>query len=111
MTIGYEWRGEFTGAEANVLHGECFGHPVLTDAEWDWRGQVEGHSLGWVCARDGEELVGFLNVAWDGVVHAFVLDTMVATRARRRGVETWLVEIGVGPGQGGRVRVAARRLR
>jgi hypothetical protein len=78
MAIRYEWRGEFTSTEANVLHAECFGHPELTDAEWDWRGQVEGHSLGWVCARDGEVLVGFVNVAWDGVVHAFVLDTMVA---------------------------------
>jgi hypothetical protein len=53
MAITYEWRGRFTGAEANALHAECFGHPVLGDDEWDWRGQVEGHSLGWVCARDG----------------------------------------------------------
>ena len=95
MTITYEWRGEFTSAEANRLHAECFGHAVLSDQEWDWRGQVEGHSLGWVCARDGGELVGFVNVAWDGVVHAFVLDTMVATRARRRGVGTRLVEVAV----------------
>jgi len=86
---------EFTSAEANALHAECFGHRVLGDDEWDWRGQVEGHSLGWVCARDGDGLVGFVNVAWDGVVHAFVLDTMVATRARRRGVGTRLVEVAV----------------
>ena len=95
MAIEYEWRGELTSAEANVLHAECFGHRVLTDAEWDWRGQVEGHSLGWVCARDGAELVGFVNVAWDGVVHAFVLDTMVAVKARRDGVGTRLVEVAV----------------
>jgi GNAT superfamily N-acetyltransferase len=36
-----------------------------------------------------------VNVAWDGVVHAFVLDTMVATRARRHGIGTRLVEIAV----------------
>jgi hypothetical protein len=78
MPVSYEWRGEFTSA----LHAECSGHPVLGDDEWDWRGQVKRHSLGWVCARDGAELVGFVNVAWDGVVHAFVLDTMVAARAR-----------------------------
>ena len=48
MAISYEWRGEFTSA----LHVECFGHPVLDD-DWDWRGQVEGHSPGWVCARGG----------------------------------------------------------
>jgi GNAT superfamily N-acetyltransferase len=34
-------------------------------------------------------------VAWDGVVHAFVLDTMVAARARRRGVGSRLVEVAV----------------
>jgi hypothetical protein len=66
MTIAYEWRGEFASAEANVLHAECFGHPVLADDQWDWRGQVERHSLGWVCARNGDELVGFVDVAWDG---------------------------------------------
>jgi hypothetical protein len=61
---------------------------VLED---DWSAQVERHSLGWVCARDGDELVGFVNVAWDGGVHAFVLDTMVAARSGRQGVGTELV--------------------
>ena len=96
MAITYEWRGAFASAEANVLHAECFDHEVLPDAEWDWRRQVEEHSLGWVCAREGAELVGFVNVAWDGVVHAFVLDTMVTGRARRHGVGTRLVEVAVG---------------
>ena len=62
MAISYEWRGEFTSAEANALHADSFGHRVLADDEWDWRGQV---------------------------------DTMVATRARRRGVGTRLVEVAV----------------
>ena len=93
MAISHEWRGAFTSAEANRLHAECFGHAVLSDQEWDWRGQVEGHSLGWVCARDGDELVGFVNVAWDGVVHAFILDTMVTGRVRRHGVGTGPVEV------------------
>ena len=39
MAITYEWRGEFTSAEANLLHAECFGHRVQGDEEWDWRGQ------------------------------------------------------------------------
>jgi hypothetical protein len=46
MTVSYEWRGGFTSAEANALHAECFGHPVLGDDEWDWRGQVEDHLRG-----------------------------------------------------------------
>jgi GNAT superfamily N-acetyltransferase len=95
MAIRYEWRGDFTSAEANALHGECFDHAVLGDDEWDWRRQVEGHSLGWVCAREGDELVGFVNVAWDGVVHAFVLDTMVTGGVRRHGVGTRLVGVAV----------------
>jgi GNAT superfamily N-acetyltransferase len=48
-----------------------------------------------VCARDGDALVGFVNVAWDGAVHAFVLDTMVTSAARRRGVGTQLVAVAV----------------
>jgi GNAT superfamily N-acetyltransferase len=95
MAIRYEWRGDFASAEANALHAECFDHPVLPDHEWDWKAQVDRHSLGWVCARNGDELVGFVNVAWDGTVHAFLLDTMVATRARRSGVGTRLVELAV----------------
>jgi hypothetical protein len=97
MAISYEWRGQFDSAEANRLHAECFDHPVLADEEWDWRAQVERHSLGWVCAREGDGggLVGFVNVAWDGEVHAFVLDTMVAIAARHRGVGTELVAVAV----------------
>jgi GNAT superfamily N-acetyltransferase len=88
--IACEWRGSFTNAELNALHAEGFGHPPLAD---DWRGQLERHSLGWVCARDGARLVGFVNVAWDGACHAFVLDTLVARRAQRRGVGTSLVAL------------------
>ena len=95
MTITYQWRGTFASAEVNALHAECFDHPVLEDDDWDWKGQVERHSLGWVCARDGSGLVGFVNVAWDGLVHAFVLDTMVASTAWRHGVGTRLVEVAV----------------
>lgn len=89
MTTTYEWRGTFTNAELNPLHAEAFAHRLLPDD--DWVGQVERHSLGWVTARDGGDLVGFVNVPWDGGVHAFVLDTMVAASARHRGVGVDLV--------------------
>jgi GNAT superfamily N-acetyltransferase len=92
MAITYEWRGDFDNLEVNALHAEAFGHRVLDD---DWKGQVERHSLGWVCARAEDDLVGFVNVAWDGGVHAFVLDTMVAARAGRRGIGTELVAVAV----------------
>jgi hypothetical protein len=73
--ISYQWRGAFTSAEAEVLHAEGFGH---VPGDNDWKAQVERHSLGWVCARRGAELAGFVSVAWDGGVHAFILDTLVA---------------------------------
>jgi GNAT superfamily N-acetyltransferase len=92
MEITYEWRGAFNNHEVNVLHAEAFKHRVLED---DWEGQVDEHSLGWVCARQGDELVGFVNVPWDGAIHAFIIDTMVASKAGRRGIGTRLVEVAV----------------
>jgi len=87
--LQFEWRGEFSNEELNPLHAEGFGHPILGI---DWRGQVRAHSLGWVTAREGGELLGFVNVAWDGGVHAFLLDTMVARAYRRRGLAMRLVK-------------------
>ncbi|GHE41486.1 N-acetyltransferase [Streptomyces longispororuber] len=88
MTIRYTWRGDFDNEDVNALHAEGFGHPVL---DIDWLAQVRRHSLGWVCAHRDGALVGFVNVAWDGGVHAFVLDTVVAAAHRRRGVGAGLV--------------------
>ena len=92
VTITYEWRGEFENASVNVLHAEGFDHRCL---DIDWYTQVHRHSLGWVCARESGTLVGFVNVAWDGGVHAFILDTVVAERARHRGTGTGLISTAV----------------
>jgi len=51
------------------------------------------HSLCWVSAHVGERLVGFVNVAWDGGVHAFLLDTLVHPEFRRRGIGVSLVRV------------------
>lgn len=88
MTTGYEWRGDFDSAEVQALHAEAFGHG---GPETDWYARVRRHSLGWVCARKGGVLVGFVNVAWDGGVHAFILDTVVARELRGAGIGTGLV--------------------
>lgn len=90
MAITLEWRGGFANVEVNVLHAAGFDHAGL---EHDWWMQVSRHSLGWVCARDDGVLVGFVNVAWDGASHAFVLDTVVTSGVRRRGVGTALVAV------------------
>jgi GNAT superfamily N-acetyltransferase len=86
--IDYEWRGAFDDAEVSALHAEGFDHEPSID---DWSGQVSRHSLGWVCARNGDQLIGFVNVVWDGDVHAFILDTLVTASARRQGVGAALV--------------------
>ncbi|HEY6478394.1 MAG TPA: GNAT family N-acetyltransferase, partial [Streptosporangiaceae bacterium] len=61
------------------------------ESEWNWAELVHRHSLGWVVARDGADLVGFVNVLWDGLVHAWLQDVMVAAKARGQGIGTALV--------------------
>ncbi len=90
MGVAYAWRGAFTDPDLNALHAEGFVHPAQ---DVGWKGRVERHSLGWVCAYAGRRLVGFVNVAWDGGVHAFVVDTLVAADARRQGIGTGLIEV------------------
>ncbi len=86
------WRGDFENGEVNALHATCFEHRLFED---DWRAQVDRFSLGWVTARIGPELVGFVNVAWDGGVHAFILDTMVLPEHRRKGIAKAIVEAAI----------------
>ncbi len=91
MTIELAWRGAFTNREVNALHAEAFGGRVYEESEWDWVALTGRHSLGWVVARDGSNLVGFVNVLWDGLVHAWLQDTMVAVHARGGGIGTALI--------------------
>ncbi|NGN66556.1 GNAT family N-acetyltransferase [Streptomyces sp. A7024] len=90
MTPTFTWRGDLTSAEVEALHAEGFDHAPLRGA--DWEGRLRRHSLGWVCARSADgSLTGFVNVAWDGGAHAFILDTVVAKAAHRRGVGVELI--------------------
>ncbi|CAN5699671.1 GNAT family N-acetyltransferase [soil metagenome] len=92
MDVTLSWHGSFADAEVNRLHAEAFGTRVYADEEWPWRRLVEAHSLGWCIARSGEELVGFVNVLWDGLVHAWIQDVMVAASARGQQIGTRLVQ-------------------
>ena len=95
MTITYTWRGRVENGEMNRLHAEAFDTQLYSGDEWNWVELLERHSLGWVVAREGNALVGFVNVPWDGLVHAWLQDTMVASDARHRGVGTELVKVAV----------------
>ncbi|ACQ81995.1 GCN5-related protein N-acetyltransferase [Beutenbergia cavernae DSM 12333] len=86
----YVWRGAVDDRALGELHAEAFEHAYV---DIGWSAQLKGHSLGWVTAHDDghDDPVGFVNVAWDGGVHAFVLDTMVARAVRGRGIGRGLV--------------------
>jgi GNAT superfamily N-acetyltransferase len=59
-------------------------------------GSVLRRSLGYVACWAGEELVGFVNVAWDGDKHAFILDTTVRRSRQHAGVGSELVRRAAG---------------
>jgi GNAT superfamily N-acetyltransferase len=85
--VEYRWRGEIADEELVALtesHG-CNSAP-------GWWDQIRSYSLGWVTARTADgAAVGFVNVAWDGCDHAFLLDTKVRPDHQRRGIGTELV--------------------
>ncbi|HJS71916.1 MAG TPA: GNAT family N-acetyltransferase [Acidimicrobiia bacterium] len=91
--IDYQWKGRFGNEEVNQLHAEAFQHRVFSAEEWDWVSLCEDHSMGWVTARDHQELLGFVNVLWDGLVHAWVQDVMVSPLARRQGIGVGLLDV------------------
>jgi ribosomal protein S18 acetylase RimI-like enzyme len=77
-----------------LLSGQALGElldPDLHEAERDDYSEILARSLIWICAYDGEKLVGYCNVAWDGGVHAFLLDPTVRKEYRHRGIGTKLV--------------------
>ena len=91
--VVFSWRGPFANLEINELHAEAFETRVFDESEWNWRELTERHSLGWVTAREDDRLIGFANVLWDGIVHAWLQDVMVASSTRRRGIGVMLVAI------------------
>jgi GNAT superfamily N-acetyltransferase len=89
--VSYAWQGSLASMELAELVASTGGRP-----ETDWWDRIRLHSLGWVTARtDAGTLVGFVNVAWDGDRHAFMLDTMTHRAYQRRGIATKLVEVAV----------------
>lgn len=87
----YEWRGAFSNHEIHALHAKAFETRLFDESEWDWVDQCHRYSLGWVVARHDGRFVGFANVLWDGLVHAFIEDVMVDATMRHRGVGVRIV--------------------
>ncbi len=92
MTVVLQWRGPFDNGEINALHAEAFETRVFDESEWNWVELTAEHSLGWVTARSDEgTLLGFVNVLWDGFIHAWIQDLMVLQSARHRGLGVRLI--------------------
>lgn len=89
--ITYAWRDPFTNREIHRLHAAAFETRLFDESEWDWVDQTNRYSLGWVVARDEGRFIGFVNVLWDGLVHAFIEDVMVDADYRHHGVGAALV--------------------
>lgn len=94
-SIEYRLKPILTNVEMNALFSH--GSPERGWPEWqktpdtsDWE-PVLAQSLTWVCAYASAELVGFVNVAWDGREHAFLLDARVHPGFRRQGIGKELV--------------------
>ncbi|MFC4338107.1 GNAT family N-acetyltransferase [Salininema proteolyticum] len=95
------------GVRAEVPSFEFAVSPPLSDEELNelftasWPGHsgtasfqpVLSRSLLWIAAVSGTELAAFVNVAWDGGVHAFLLDTTVRPAFRRTGLGTRVVRL------------------
>jgi GNAT superfamily N-acetyltransferase len=67
---------------------------------WDGEGKADydrvlERAFTWITARHDDALVGFVNVAWDGGAHFFLLDTTVAPDLRQRGIGTALVRAAI----------------
>lgn len=80
------WRGPLTDEEMVELVASHGGEPVP-----GWWDRIRPHSLGWVTARAGGALLGFVNVAWDGGDHAFLLDTKTRGDRQHEGIGALVV--------------------
>jgi GNAT superfamily N-acetyltransferase len=88
VTVELRARPTVDDTELSALHAAAFrGTPQLQP----WAERLARHSLTWVGAYDDARLVGFANVAWDGGVHAFLLDVVVEPQRQGEGIGASLV--------------------
>ena len=79
--ITYQVSPHMTNDELNALFAAAWEGHTPTDFI-----SILSRSLAFVCAYHSTRLIGFVNLAWDGGIHAFVLDTTVHSDYRRRGI-------------------------
>jgi GNAT superfamily N-acetyltransferase len=89
MTVALRVRFSVDDDVLSRLHALAFGATAMAVGSWAQR--MARHSLTWVGAFEDEDLVGFVNVCWDGGAHAVLLDTAVHPDHQRRGIGRALV--------------------
>ena len=87
-TISYRISPAVTNDALNTLFAASWPDNVWNDFE-----PVLSRSLAYVCAYQQDRPIGFVNVAWDGGIHAFLLDTTVHPDLRRHGIGRELVHV------------------
>ncbi len=87
VNVQYRISPAVTNDELNILFAASWPHHSWYDFS-----PVLQRSLAYICAYDQNRLVGFVNLAWDGGIHAFILDTTVHPTVRRRGIGQALVK-------------------
>jgi GNAT superfamily N-acetyltransferase len=85
--VEYRVNPPVTNEELNAL----FTDSTWPDHHWWDFVPVLQKSLGYVCAYQDNRLIGFVNVAWDGAQHTFLLDTTVHRDMQRQGIGLGLV--------------------
>ncbi|KAH8880277.1 acyl-CoA N-acyltransferase [Thozetella sp. PMI_491] len=80
-------------AALNGLHSRAFGQPTSRQ----WSQQLSQHALSWAGAiysdnMSKSKLVGFIHMAWDGGLHAFLLDTCVDPDFQHKKIGSQLVQ-------------------
>ena len=93
--VAYRVTPSLTNYELNVLLADSWHDHVWRDFQ-----PVLSRSLAFVCAYQKDRLIGFVNLAWDGGEHAFILDTLVHPEFRQRGIGRELVRRAVAEAEG-----------
>ena len=90
--IAFRLRPALTNEALNALFSSGWPEWQSAPDGSDWQ-PVLARSLAYACAFVGERVIGFVNVAWDGRDHAFLLDPRVAPEYRHRGIGRKLVRL------------------
>ena len=88
--IEYKIRPSLSNVELNQLMDRSWNKSQALEKDFTL---MLSPSLTYICAYHTNRLIGFVNVAWNGMDHAFILDTTVDPDFQRKGIGTKLVRI------------------